>query len=76
MATQQEKDSQIRLGVNVVKLADVYDHEEIGKIIHSLIAAVVKAALPGRQSEANTKRIQQEAQKAFARKLSRKVDVL
>ena len=76
MATKQEQEARIRLGSQIVTLSDEYDHEEIGKVIHGLIAAVVKAALPGRQSQANTKRIQQEAQKAFARKLSRKVAAL
>jgi hypothetical protein len=73
MATKQEQEALDNLGANMRRLAIRLEPPHLGKILHSLIAATVKAALPGRQSEANTKAIQQAAQKAFARKLSRKI---
>jgi len=83
MATQDQE--KITLGRMVCELVGQHfgeydsaedEYLEIGKTIQGLIAAAVKAALPGRQSEANTKAIQNDAQKAFARKLARKVKSL
>lgn len=84
MATQQQElitlGKQMFLLVNgVVAGRSVHDETamvQVGKEIHSLIAATVKASLPGRQTEENTKELQQAAQKAFARKLTRKVSKL
>lgn len=82
MATQEQE--KIILGRKIRELVyavtgEVYNEEDVarlGETIHSLIGAAVKAALPGKQSEANTKAIQNAAQKAFARKLARKVNSL
>jgi hypothetical protein len=44
-----------------------------GKQVDGLIAAALKAALPGRQSAKQVRALQQEARQAFARALARKV---
>ena len=78
MATKQEQQEQTNLGSMISDLVDKLppgdaSNLKIGKIIHGLIAASVKAVYPGDQTEENTHEAQQKAQKAFQRKLARKV---
>lgn len=49
------------------------DEVDLGKQVDGLIQASVKAALPGRQNNAQVRAIQQQARQAFARKLARRV---
>lgn len=49
---------------------------KLGRLIAGMIGAAVKSAIPGRQTSAQIKALQQQAQQAFARKLARKYRTL
>lgn len=65
---------QRNIGDSILRfVADYPDPIAVGKLVDGLLGSVVKAAIPGKQTNEQVKDIQASARKAFARKLARKV---